>query len=152
MEAKGGEGTDDVANSDADEPEADSEGLFLRWCEYGEGKRVDTGIPFFLYHIAVMIIRLSLVSTKKTIFMHRTYAGATADSKQPRSTLTATRDPKFLQAELVATQTPQNITSQGKLQMSNKYEVPVPLNPKYFAVGNLCIRYPVGVSKAKYVI
>ena len=80
------------------------------------------------------------------------YAGATADSKHPRSTLSVMSDPKFLHTQFRVTQIPHKITIFCMSYVSRNIILEtVPFRPKYLAVGNLCIKYPVGISKARYV-
>lgn len=50
------------------------------------------------------------------------YAGATADSKQPRSTLTAMSDPKFLHTQFIATQRPHKVTTVHQLLLCFKID------------------------------
>lgn len=66
------------------------------------------GCSLFLYHMPLMRIRL----------------GATADSKTPSRTRTATSAAYDLHAQCIVTQIPHNMT----------------ISPRYFAVGNRCMR------------
>lgn len=82
-----------------------------------------------------------------------THAGAIALSKQPNSTRSVIKPPKFFAVQFNVVMRPHNVTgatSQYNEQIPSAIRT-TPLKPKYFAVGSLCIRNPVGSSKNRYV-
>lgn len=91
------------------------------------------------------------MSVRDTLRDGASYAGATADSKHPRSTLTVISDPKFLQTQFIATQMPHKITislsafSLLKLDRENYHSTPSTWQSAVFASDILLVFQRLGM-------